>query len=269
MSRSGVILQYSNCEALTSGVGSSTDRKPSRGNAIGRSGGRAVILMEDCDNIRFENMTLQNTWSGERSQAEVIYFNSVSGRLIAVGCNFIGDQDTIELKGWSLFRDCIVRGDVDFIWGYPEAALFEECEIRSCPSSKGYIVQARCASGNRGIVFLGCDLTAESGVGAGSVYLARSGGNAGEYDNVSYINCRMGTHIAPSGWYSSPVPTPSAATAENGWKEYGSMDASGSAIDLSGRYAGSMVLLASDSESLYGNAAAVFSACPHGSAWAE
>lgn len=267
-SRDGTVIRFDNCNDYVNGVGSGVTSVPSVGSSVTRVGGRSVILVENCDMLRFENITLENS-HGDGSQAEVIYFNSDSGRLIAVGCNFIGDQDTIELKGWSLFRNCIVRGDVDFIWGYPKAALFEECEIRSCPGSRGYIVQARCAGGDRGIVFLGCDLTAELGVGAGSVYLARSGGNAGEYDNVSYINCRMGTHIAPSGWYSSPAPTPSAATAENGWKEYGSMDASGSAIDLSGRYAGSMVLSASDSESLYGNAAAVFSDCPHGSAWAE
>lgn len=267
-SRDGTVIRFDNCNDYVNGVGSGVTSVPSVGSSVTRVGGRSVILVENCDMLRFENITLENS-HGDGSQAEVIYFNSGSGRLIAVGCNFIGDQDTIELKGWSLFRNCIVRGDVDFIWGYPEAALFEECEIRSCPGSRGYIVQARCAGGDRGIVFLGCDLTAETGVGAGSVYLARSGGNAGEYDNVSYINCRMGAHIASSGWYSSPAPTPSAATAENGWKEYGSMDASGFAIDLSGRYAGSMVLSASDSESLYGNAAAVFSDCPHGSAWAE
>ena len=267
-SRDGTVIRFDNCNDYVNGVGSGVTSVPSVGSSVTRVGGRSVILVENCDMLRFENITLENS-HGDGSQAEVIYFNSDSGRLLASGCNFIGNQDTIELKGWSLFRDCLVRGDVDFIWGYPKAALFERCEIRSCPSSRGYIVQARCGEDDKGIVFVSCDLTAESGVGSGSVYLARSGGNAGEYDNVTYIYCSMGSHIASSGWYSIPAPTPFVATARNGWKEFGSLDADGGSVtDLSGRYPGSLVLPA-ESAILYGGAAAVFLDCPHGSAWTE
>ena len=248
MSRSGVILQYSNCEALTSGVGSSTNRKPSRGNAIGRSGGRAVILMEDCDNIRFENMTLQNTWSGERSQAEVIYFNSGDGkdRLVMVNCNISSRQDTINAKGYGWFYGCTIEGNVDFIWGSPETVLFENCTLRIADDtdfSSAYIVQCRCLSPlAKGFIFLGCTISAESGVPDGSVYLARSSGEREYYDNVTYIDCRMDSSVAAAGWYSIPAPNPSAGTASRGWKESGSRDTSDNAIDLSGRYSGCHLL---------------------------
>ena len=267
-SRDGTVIRFDNCNDYIDGVGSGVTSVPEPGESITKTGGRSVILVENCDMLRFEDITLENS-HGDGSQAEVIYFNCDNGRLLASNCSFTGDQDTIELKGWSLFRDCTIRGDVDFIWGYVRAALFESCEIRSCPSSRGYIVQARCRQGDRGFVFLDCSLTAESGTADGSVYLARSGGNSGEYDNVTYIRCRMGSHIADAGWYSSPAPTPAAATAENGWKEYGSMNAYGSAMDLSGRYSGSAEISSSDCERLYATAAAVFADCPHGSGWAE
>ena len=174
----------------------------------------------------------------------------------------------MELKGWCLFRDCSLTGDVDFIWGYARTALFESCEIRSCENANGgYIVQARCESGDRGFVFLDCDITAESGVADGSVYLARSGGDGSCFDNVTYIGCRMGDHIADAGWYSSPAPNPSAPSGENGWKEYLSRNMSGMFLDVSSRYSGSRQISAQEYESLYKDAAAIFSDCPEGTDW--
>ena len=266
--KESTVIRFDNCNAYTDGVGSGVTSVPELGEAVGKAGGRSVVLVENCDMLRFENISLENT-HGHGSQAETVYFNSNDGRLIAVNCNFIGEQDTVELKGWCLFRDCSLTGDVDFIWGYARTALFESCEIRSCENANGgYIVQARCESGDRGFVFLDCDITAESGVANGSVYLARSGGNAADSDNVTYVNCRMGEHIAASGWYSSPEPNPSVSSGVNGWKEYGSKNVSGVPVDVSSRYQGSRQLSSAEYEDMYRDAAAVFSDCPRGSDWA-
>ena len=139
-------------------MGSGTDKVPEPGEPVGKVGGRSVVLVELCDMLRFEDIALVNT-HGDGSQAETIYFNSSDGRLVAEGCNFTSEQDTMELKGWCAFRDCSVTGDVDFIWGYVKAALFDSCSIHSCDG--GYIVQARCSAGDRGFVFLDCNLTAD------------------------------------------------------------------------------------------------------------
>lgn len=265
--KESTVIRFDNCNAYTDGVGSGVASVPELGEAVGKAGGRSVVLVENCDMLRFENISLENT-HGHGSQAETVYFNSNDGRLIAVNCNFIGEQDTVELKGWCLFRDCSLTGDVDFIWGYARTALFESCEIRSCENANGgYIVQARCESGDRGFVFLDCDITAESGVADGSVYLARSGGDGSCFDNVTYIGCRMGDHIADAGWYSSPAPNPSAPSGENGWKEYLSRNMSGMFLDVSSRYSGSRQISAQEYESLYKDAAAIFSDCPEGTDW--
>lgn len=267
-SRENTIIRADNCNDYINGVGSGTASVPEIGQQVGKAGGRSVILVEGCDMLRFENLSVENT-HGHGSQAEAVYFNSDDGRLVVVGCNFTSEQDTLELKGWCLFRNSRITGDVDFIWGYVQAALFEACEIRSCENANGgYIVQARCGYNSTGFVFLDCDLTSEAGVEPGSVYLARSGGSADYYDNVTYVNCRMGDHIARSGWYSRPAPNPGQATALNGWKEYGSTDASGSALDVSSRHSGSLQLETSDCESLYMDAEAVFTDCPRGTTWA-
>ena len=267
--KGNTVIRADNCNDYVNGVGSGVTSVPEIGEPVSRTGGRSVVLVENCDMLRLEDISIENT-HGHGSQAETIYFNCDNGRLIASGCNFTSEQDTIELKGWCLFRGCKVTGDVDFIWGYAKAALFDSCEICSCSNDGGgYVVQARCAAGDRGFVFLDCTLTSEGGTEEGSVYLARSGGSRDYYDNVSYISCRMSSHIADAGWYSNPAPNPSSATSSQGWKEYRSMNLSGVPLDLSSRYHGSAELSQSDCEALYKDAAAVFSECPHGTSWAE
>ncbi|WP_418983307.1 pectinesterase family protein [Alistipes sp.] len=262
-SRTGTVIRYDNCEALATGVGSSVSSLPALGQPIQKSGGRGVMLVENCDLLRIENLTLENT-HGSGSQAEALYFNdnTGTGRLVFVGCDILSAQDTFNLKGYCWFCDCLVAGDVDFIWGGVDTALFEKCEIRSV--NGGYIVQARCAAGKRGFVFIDCSLTKAAGANSKEVYLARTGGTATS-DNVTYVNCRMGTHVAAAGWLA-PM-SPAAADAVNGWKEYGSTDAAGASLDLSKRLAGSYRLTQAEYEAGFRDRATVFAACSKGTEW--
>lgn len=262
-SRTGTIIRYDNCEAMASGVGGSVSSVPVPGKEIGKSGGRAVMLVENCDMLRFENLTLQNT-HGSGSQAEALYFNdnTGTGRLVFAGCDILSAQDTFNLKGYCWFWNCLIAGDVDFIWGGVDTALFEKCEIRSV--NGGYIVQARCAAGKKGFVFLDCTLTEAAGSNGKAVYLARTGGT-GTFDNVTYVNCRMGSHIAPVGWLA-PM-SPAAATASNGWKEFGSMDAASALLDLSQRLAGIRRLTEAEYESGFCDRGTIFAACAKGTDW--
>jgi pectin methylesterase-like acyl-CoA thioesterase len=180
-----------------------------------------------------------------------LYFNSENGRLIATNASFISEQDTIQVKGYSWFYRTLIAGNVDFIWGYNRAALFEQSEIRSLGDSAssdsgGYVVQARTvAAGDPGFVFLDSRLTHAPGPAGNDVpmaatYLARSPGTASTWDNVSYINCRMDRHVAPIGWAGAgilgqPAPHPSAAGATSGCSEYGSMDLAGTPLDMAPR----------------------------------
>lgn len=269
-------------------------------------GGRGVLLVSSATGLVLDGVTLMNlhgqnsqvvptlptpstvpistlqttptftNYSSGVTQAETIYFNTSfavtggvpsAGTLVAKHSNFVSYQDTIQVKGFSWFYDCFITGDVDFIWGSANTALFEQSEIRSRnnASNVASIVQSRAfltwdasnattpsstTTSYPGFVFLKSALTKEPGTF--TAYLARSPGNATtsgtnpilytQYDLVSYIGCTMDSHIDPAGWNSagsSPAGANLAPTSVTGWREYKSLTPTGQPLSVSGRVAGS------------------------------
>jgi pectinesterase len=98
--------------------------------------------------------------------------------------------------GRQYYRDCLITGDVDFIFGSARA-VFEHCTIRS--RAPGAITaHARTESIQPGgYVFRSCDLTADPDVPHGSVSLGRPWR---PYARVVFLSSRMGPHISPKGW---------------------------------------------------------------------
>ncbi|MCF2949601.1 pectinesterase family protein [Paraglaciecola aquimarina] len=238
-SRENTIVQYENYESLNGG-----------------SSGRPLFLVESADMLVLNNFTIKNTHvrnNTDSNQAETIYFNS-SHRLIANNMNFISEQDTLLIKGYAWFYNTLVAGNVDFIWGYPVAALFEDSEIRTIGDSKngptdvpvdgGYVLQSRTpVLTDPGFVFLNSEFTHGAGplgntVAENSTYIARGAGKTDSFDNVTLINNKFDTHIITSGWYPTPTPNPAVSDALSGFREYGSMDMSGSLLDVSNREGG-------------------------------
>lgn len=265
-SRTGTVIQYPNNEKLNSG-----------------SDGRAMMLVAAADMLTLENLTLKNTTLiGVGAQAEALYFNSPTGRLIAKNADFFSEQDTLLLKGWNWFYNTLVAGNVDFIWGYSKAALFEKSEIRSIGRSSGnnnggYVLQARVeAAGDKGFVFLNSRLTSGAGPTnelpiAGTHYLARSPGpDSPTYDNIVFVNTRMDSHIAAGGWAglgvnNQPVANPASGTATTGWREYNTMDMNGTTVNLGGRQFSYELSLAEAAG--YCSRAQVFAAYNSGAGW--
>ena len=247
VSRDATVIRYPNNESYCGGSGASSTSKPTVGKAIGTPGGRGLFLVENCDELTLQDLTIENSFNQQKGQAETIYFNSGNNthRLTIENCALLSWQDTFLTKGRVWVHKTLIAGHCDYIWGYPDACLFEECEIRS--RAAGYIVQARVPSASsKGFVFLNCTLTAESGVKDGSMYLARSGGDASVFDNVVYVNCTLGPVIAAAGWETSKAPNPSTPTANSGWREYGSVDTSGKVV--TGHNANGKVLTAEEAE---------------------
>jgi pectate lyase len=281
-SRDGVVIRYTNNDTLNAGTGTSQSATV----AGSPSGGRAVMLIENADMLVLDTLTVDNTTIRSASisgQAETLYFNSDT-RLVAKHANFRSEQDTLNLKGWAWFYDALVAGNVDFIWGGSHAALFENSEIRSVgdsanASSGGYVLQARVpVATDVGYVFLNSALTHGPGPGpnhgdvpAGATYLARSPGTTTTWDNIAFINCRMDTHVAPAGWAGQgvngqPAPNPAAATADAGWREYGSTTLAGTPLDLRTRVGG-YVLSDADVANRFATRAKVFAAYGSGAGW--
>ncbi|MFL6658838.1 MAG: pectinesterase family protein [Massilia sp.] len=264
-SRDGVMIHATNNDGLHPGSG--TSQAP---GSPGVTGGRSVMLVEDADLLTLENLTLKNDSQRRTSlsgQAETIFFNSDSGRLIARDATFISEQDTLQLKGYAWFYRTLVAGNVDFIWGANHAALFEQSEIRSLGDSAngdsgGYIVQARTvAPGDSGFVFLDSRLTRAAGpagnaIPDGRTFLARSQGSPTSWDNVSYINCQMDSHIASAGWTGTG----------SGWREAGSTDLSGHPLDLALRRGG-QVIDANEARRKFGTRSQVFAGFDGGKGW--
>jgi pectin methylesterase-like acyl-CoA thioesterase len=281
-SRDGVVIRYTNNDTLNPGTG--TSQSPTVAGSP--AGGRAVMLVENADMLVLDTLTIDNTTIRSPAisgQAETVYFNS-DKRLVARHANFMSEQDTLNLKGWSWFYDTLVAGNVDFIWGGSHAALFENSEIRSLgdsanASSGGYVVQARVpAATDVGYVFLNSALTHGPGPGPnhgdvplGATYLARSPGTTSTWDNVAFVNCRMDAHVAPAGWAGQgvngqPAPNPAVATLDAGWREYGSTTLAGTPLDLSTRVGG-YVLSDADVAARFANRALVFAAYGGGAGW--
>jgi pectin methylesterase-like acyl-CoA thioesterase len=307
-SRAGVVVHYDNFESNNPGTGGSktavqatlTAEQGLTRRALG--GGRAVLLVENADLLKLSNFTLKNTHVKQtifNNQAETIYFNSATldgSRFIATYMNFISAQDTVQTKGWAWYYQSYIAGDVDFMWGSPFAALFEESELHTVfdptmpaagPYSGGYLFQARAAFGYPGFVVLNSTLTADANVPAGSAYLGRSGGltvangycntrfAGGSFgnanlgcDNIAYIGNKIGPHIASVGWFTqpanSPVPDPVVPDAGAGWRESGSMNLDGSPANLGGRssYSGTSLNLGDTS-----TRNAVFAGWNNGAGW--
>jgi pectin methylesterase-like acyl-CoA thioesterase len=272
-SRDGVILEATNNDGINPGTGAG--RGPLTPTA---NGGRSVFLIEDADMVTLDNLTLINQTVRAHSkggQAETLVFSSDRGRLIARDASFFSEQDTIQVKGYSWFHRSLIAGNVDFIWGGNRAALFEDSEIRTVGDSAhagggGYIVQARTvAAGEPGFVFLNSRLTHGPGplgndVPAGKAYLARQGPPA-SWDNVSFINCRMDSHIAAQGWAPKKPQTPEARPGA-GWGEFGSMDLAGRPLDVSQRTPGH-VLTAEQVAARFGSRQQIFHSFDDGKGW--
>ncbi len=265
-SKEGTIIRHDNHEARNSG-----------------SSGRPLMLVESADMLTFENITLENTHlrTGSSDQAEVIYFNS-NYRLVAKNANFFSEQDTLNLKGYSWFYNTLVAGNVDFIWGYPNAALFENSEIRTIADSKvgsadtatdgGYVLQARVPSAEDvGFVFLNSKFTFGKGVlgndvKAGSTYIARSGGDATYFDNITLVNCTLDSHIADVGYGGAAVdkaPNPGTATATAGWR----IDADSLVASPINNLTSEAKVITGDEITPYASTEAVFAGYNGGAGW--
>lgn len=270
-SRDGSLVRFANYEGLNSGTN-----------------GRALFLIQGGDLISLENLTIfnshQRAFAASGSQAEALYFSNDTGRLIAKNAAFISEQDTLQLRGYSWFYNTLVAGNVDFIWGSPRVALFENSEIRSLGDSQGggsstsggYVLQARVTStAYPGFIFLASKFTRAAGpagnsIGSGKTYLARSGFSSGanNLDSFAFINCAMDAHIAPVGWFSESGKTrnPLKGTASYGFREYGTLDLSGARLNLSSRD-GAYILSQTEFNQAYANRAQLLSSYNNGQGW--
>jgi pectin methylesterase-like acyl-CoA thioesterase len=196
------------------------------------SSARALVGIDNSTGLIIEDLTISNLTPLGGSQAEALRLSGCT-RCVIRDSNIFSQQDTVQLSGVIYVNNSLIAGNVDFMWGNG-VVYFNNCELRTV-SRVGYNVQARNAAGAFGYVFVDSRLTADAGLAARG-YLARTDSNdLMPASQVSYINCQLGSHVAPAGWLLSNA---AAATTNLRFEEYQSVDPSGNPIDTSARVLG-------------------------------
>ncbi len=183
---------------------------------------RTYTVAVTAPNVTLRDLTIENDARQPEKLGQEVALTVYADNFLAEDCAFISTQDTIfcgplpedlikRYKGFlidplraegsqkQIFRNCLVAGTVDFIFGCGDT-LFDECEIRSLCDARGhgYVAAPSHSSEQKiGTVFNKCRLTRENGVADGSIYLARPWR---DYGKTSFIDCEMDSHIAAEGF---------------------------------------------------------------------
>lgn len=186
---------------------------------------RSVVNLQG-DDINLISLTFINSTPNGGTQAEALKLNGL--RCVIVNCEFYSYQDTVLIEGKVYFKDCMLEGDVDFVWGVG-TVFFQSCEIRANDNG-GYNVMARNDNTKHGYAFADCKITRKTTTTA-TQYLGRDAGASYPYAEIVYLNCTLGAHIPATGWSIN-----SAIDASNIiFAEYRSVNESGALINTSGR----------------------------------
>lgn len=167
------------------------------GEEIGTTGSTSFFVFGD--GFRAQNITFENS-SGPVGQAVAV---RIDGDMVAfVNCRFLGFQDTLYPHGEKsrqYYRECLIEGSVDFIFGW-STAVFDRCTI-VC-KDHGYITAPSSNEGATfGFVFLDCKIAGSAS--EASFYLGRPWRPFGK---SAFLRCEMGNMIKPEGWHNWGKP---------------------------------------------------------------
>ena len=183
---------------------------------------RTYTMAVCADGVTIRNLSIVNDALHPEKKGQEVALSVVADDFTMERCTLLSTQDTLFLgplppdlieryqgfhrpellRGGEMrqrFRECLIGGTVDFIFGCGDA-VFEDCEIRSLNDARniGYIAApAHSLSQKKGFLFKACRLTREAGVGDGTIYLARPWR---DYGLTSFRDCTMDAHIAPEGF---------------------------------------------------------------------
>lgn len=182
-------------------------------DASGMPYGQAcATLTIDADDVTLREVTVRNSSDARdrpgAKDTQAIALRTRGTRITVERCHLLGRQDTVLLDtpSWGALRhvlltDCLIEGDVDFIYGRATAAIVGG-EIRSV--GPGYIAAPSTPAENpRGFLFQNVRLTAADGVPSASVFLARPwhpGGAPFAVGHARFVGASCGPHIAAQRW---------------------------------------------------------------------
>jgi pectinesterase len=188
-------------------------------SSVGSTSGSASVLVSAND-FSATQLTFQNSY-GAGSQA--VALRTTGQREQFLNCRFVGYQDTLYVHtGTQYFRDCYVQGNTDYVFG-GATAILQNCEARNVQNGSAVAAPNTDIGTAYGIVFLGGQFTAASGLSG--VALARPWGADGA---AAFLNAALGGHILAAGFTSMSGNNPANAR----FREYQS---TGAGANASGR----------------------------------
>ncbi|WP_142722447.1 pectinesterase family protein [Chryseobacterium sp. ON_d1] len=205
-SKGALFLEGENPEKTIITYDDFASKKNAEGKEIGTTGSSTLFIYSNdfsAKNISFENS------SGKVGQAVAVL---TSGDRIAFeNCRFLGNQDTLYLKGAqdlqdktkpsrNYFKNCYIEGTTDYIFG-AGTAVFENCVIYS-KETASYVTAASTPQENEfGFVFINSKITGNAK--EHSVYLGRPWR---PFAKTVYIDCELNSSIKSEGWHNWSKP---------------------------------------------------------------
>ena len=120
-------------------------------------------------------------------------------------CTIDGGQDTLyDHKGLHYFKDCLIRGSVDFIFGFGRS-LYEDCVIVSVTKQVAVLTAQQRTKSTVGAIESGFSFVRCRISGAGQIYLGRAWGDS---SRVVYSYTDMGKEVVPVGWDGWNIQAP-------------------------------------------------------------
>jgi pectinesterase len=200
------------------------------GGTVGTSGSASTTV--SAANFSASNITFAN--STPYGIAQAVAFLSQADKTTLLNCKFNGFQDTLYLKqGRDYLAHCVVNGTVDYIFGN-STSVFDNCTINSELHAATITAPNTTPSTATGYVFRNCQLTADPGVGAGTVYFSRPWQYTTADSYTVFLNCGVSPAIRAAGWspWDSGNTNPAGDTR---YAEYHDTDLSGKLLSVSGR----------------------------------
>ncbi|CAN1245283.1 Probable pectinesterase 29 [Linum grandiflorum] len=157
---------------------------------------QSPTFMSQAENIVVRNISFVNSYNypdGGRNRILPAAAALVNGdKTSFYGCGFFSVQDTLwDNEGRHYFKDCIIEGAVDFIFGRGQS-IYENCDIRAIGG--GFITahSREAPDDPSGYVFKGCTIS-----GRGPSYLGRPWR---QYARVLFYKCKLSDIVEPKGW---------------------------------------------------------------------
>lgn len=218
-----------------------TDQK-----TAGKSDDEINAVLQTRTEIKDSNYTANPSGAFHSPRERSAALHSSADRVQFINCQVISTQDTIGINsGRVYFENCRLGGTTDYICGSSDA-VFHNCELLTNAGKDGESATITAPSngvGTEGYLFYNCHITGTDGAKEGD--LGRPWGSA-PGPAAAYINTVIDHSkleqgkllVKPAGW--TDMSDNKASDAR--FAEYGSVDETGKAVDVSNKLRQSKIL---------------------------